>query len=127
MKRSDVIDLIRYHVDHDDPSFNSKAASIAQEFEAQGSPELCSYIMALISETPAFVPQMESGTSGFLTKIATSSAPLPLPANIASDIRGIINAIARGIGVNKFLFEGAPGSGKTESAKQSARIVQREL
>lgn len=127
MKRSDVIDLIRYHVDHDDPSFNSKAASIAQEFEAQGSPELCSYIMALISETPAFVPQMESGTSGFLTKIATSSAPLPLPTNIASDIRGIINAIARGIGVNKFLFEGAPGSGKTESAKQIARIVQREL
>ena len=31
------------------------------------------------------------------------------------------------MGINKFLFEGEPGTGKTESVKQLARILDREL
>ena len=37
------------------------------------------------------------------------------------------NAINKNIGSNKFLFEGAPGTGKTETAKNVARILEREL
>ena len=127
MKRSDVIDLIRYHVDRDDASFNSKAASIAREFEQQGLYDLASYVLALISETRTFVPMMEEDGTTLLAKVPTSSASLPLPTGIAADLRGIINAVSHGMGVNKFLFVGAPGTGKTESAKQIARILRREL
>lgn len=40
---------------------------------------------------------------------------------------GMVNAISRNLGINKFLFQGAPGTGKTETAKQVARILNREL
>ena len=38
-----------------------------------------------------------------------------------------INEILHNAGINKFLFEGPPGTGKTESVKQIARILEREL
>ena len=33
----------------------------------------------------------------------------------------------RNIGINKFLFQGMPGTGKTEAVKQLARILDREI
>lgn len=39
----------------------------------------------------------------------------------------MVNAISRNLGIIKFLFQGAPGTGKTETAKQVARILNREL
>ena len=53
--------------------------------------------------------------------------PLNLPIAITDDIKGIINAINHNIGINKFLFEGSPGSGKTEAAKQVTRLLNRTL
>lgn len=50
-----------------------------------------------------------------------------MPDKIKDDVLGIVNAIGHNIGVNKFLFEGAPGTGKTETVKQIARILNREL
>ncbi|MDD3997100.1 MAG: ATP-binding protein, partial [Sphaerochaetaceae bacterium] len=43
------------------------------------------------------------------------------------DLMGIVNAVSYQAGVNKFLFQEAPGTGKTESAKQLARILNRQL
>ena len=40
---------------------------------------------------------------------------------------GIVNAIGQNVGINKYLFYGAPGTGKTETVKQIARILSREL
>lgn len=127
MKRADIVELIRYHAEHDDVSFNNKAASIAREFSDIGEHDLAAYIMSLISSTRTFIPQSDEDGSAFLRKVVTGDAPLPLPKPIANDIRGIINAIAHHMGVNKFLFQGPPGTGKTESAKQLARILRREL
>lgn len=127
MKRADVVDLIRYHSEHDDVSFSNKAAAIAKEFSDGGEHELAGYIMSLISATRAFVPQMSEDGSSYLRKMTIGDTPLPLPKPIASDIRGIVNAVAHDMGVNKFLFQGPPGTGKTESTKQLARILQREL
>lgn len=127
MKRSDIVELIRYHVDRDDPSFNSKASTIAQEFEDQGTEDLASYIRALISETRSFVPMSATKESELLTKVLVGSTSLPLPTPIANDLTGIVNAASHNMGVNRFLFVGAPGTGKTESAKQIARILRREL
>lgn len=127
MKRADVIDLIRFHSEHDDVAFNNKAAAIAREFAASGEQELAGYIMSLISATRIFVPQMEENGSSRLVKVSASDSPLPLPSPIANDIRGIVNAIAHKMGVNRFLFQGPPGTGKTESARQLARILNRSL
>lgn len=127
MKRADVIDLIRFHSEHDDVSFNNRAAAIAREFAASGEQELASYVMSLISATRTFIPQMEEDGSSRLVKETVSDTPLPLPTPIANDIRGIVNAIAHKMGVNKFLFQGPPGTGKTESVRQLARILNRSL
>ena len=40
---------------------------------------------------------------------------------------GVVKAISHNVGLNKFLFQGAPGTGKTEAAKQLARILERDL
>ena len=37
------------------------------------------------------------------------------------------HAVSYNAGINKFLFQGAPGTGKTEAVKQLARILNREI
>ncbi len=126
MKKRDVINLIRYHMEHNESAFRSEAAEIAHEFDASGDYQLAEYIMALISDANAFVPQTDQ-EGGYFRKIDPSSAPLPLPEAISNDVTGICNAIGHNAGVSKFLFQGPPGTGKTETARQIARIVGRDL
>ena len=52
---------------------------------------------------------------------------LLLPDLITKDILGIVQAVKHRIGINKFLFQGAPGTGKTEAVKNLARILGREV
>ena len=52
---------------------------------------------------------------------------LLMPDAITNDLLGIVNAVDRKIGINKFLFQGLPGTGKTEAVKQLARILDREI
>lgn len=128
MKKRNVINLIRYHVDKNESAFRVEAAEIARGFEAAGDVELAAYIMALISDANAFVPQTLGEDGGdFLRRFEPASAPLPLPDAIALDVTGVCNAISHNIGVNKFLFQGPPGTGKTQTSRQIARITNREL
>jgi SpoVK/Ycf46/Vps4 family AAA+-type ATPase len=83
--------------------------------------------MSLLSTVNTFIPQSEVFESLFFKKVEPNVEPLPLPESIAEDIRGIINAVNHHVGINKFLFEGAPGTGKTESVKQIARLLDRQL
>lgn len=83
--------------------------------------------MALLSNVNTFVPQINDLSSGFFEKLTVSEDPLPLPESIEQDVMGMVNAITRNLGINKFLFQGAPGTGKTETAKQVARILNRDL
>lgn len=127
MKKANIINLIKYYVDNNDIGFRNEAYKIAEEFDNDGDYQLSEYIMALLSDTNTFVPQIDEKDLTFVRKIETSGDPLPLPEVIKDDILGVINAITSGIGVNKFLFQGTPGTGKTESVKQIARILDREL
>ena len=127
MKKRNVINLIRYHEDHNESAFRNEAAEIARDFDASGDTQLAEYIMALISDANAFVPQAMEEGGDFFEKVEPSSAPLPLPPAISGDVTGICNAIAHNAGVNKFLFQGPPGTGKTETTRQIARIVERDL
>ena len=83
--------------------------------------------MALLSDTNTFSPQIDANENLFVKRMETSNNPLPLPNSIKDSILGVINAIGHNAGINKFLFEGPPGTGKTESVKQIARILEREL
>ena len=84
--------------------------------------------MGLIAESNLYAPQGSDYESDFLKTIDTRGAdPLYLPTEISEDVKGIINAVNHNVGINKFLFEGLPGSGKTEAAKQVARLLDRTL
>ena len=127
MKKKNVINLIRYYTEKNDPAFREEAYEIARDFDASGDFQLSEYIMALMSSANAFVPQMHEDQMTFFRKVAPSHDSLPLPTPIEKDVIGIINAIQRNMGINKFLFQGAPGTGKTESVRQIARILERDL
>ena len=127
MKKRNVINLIRYHSENNDAAFHEEAYAIAKDFDMSGDSQLAEYIMALLSNANTFIPQMSNSESAFFEKVAAGSDILPLPEIIQEDILGIMNAISYNIGINKILFQGPPGTGKTESAKQVARILDREL
>lgn len=127
MKKANIINLIKYYAEKNDLGFRNEAYQIANEFDKIGDYQLSEYIMALLSNANTFIPQVNENELTFLKKIEISGDPLPLPEEIKSDVIGIINAIGHNIGVNKFLFQGAPGTGKTETVKHIARILERDL
>lgn len=127
MKKKNVLNLIKYHAEKNDPAFRNEAYEIARYFDGNKEYQLSEYIMALLSNANTFSPQMNEEESSSFRKVKLNDAPLPLPEVIKEDVLGIVNAVNHRAGVNKFLFEGAPGTGKTETAKQIARILEREL
>ena len=83
--------------------------------------------MSTLSDSTTFVPQIMENSSSFFRKLESSSESFPLPESIKNDIVGMVNATKKNVGIHNFLFEGAPGTGKTETVKQVARILDREL
>lgn len=127
MKKKNLINLIRYHEEKNEAAFRAEALEVAKDFYDSGDNLIADYIMGLLSDANVFIPQGERYDLNFFQKIEVGNSRLPLPSDITKDIYGIINAVNHNIGINKFLFEGPPGTGKTESVKQVARILSREL
>lgn len=129
MKKRSILNLIKYHAEHNDAAFRNEAYSVARDFDAAGDYQLAEYVMALLSDAQSFVPQdnTDDFSSEFMRYVSQSNTPLPLPEAIAADVKGIVNAIGRNAGLNKFIFQGSPGTGKTETAKRIAQILEREL
>ena len=127
MKKKNVINLVKYYAEKNDVGFRNEVYEIAREFDKIGDYQLAEYIMSLISNVNTFVPQISENESAFFEKIEAQEDMLLLPDGITQDLLGIVNAIERHIGINKFLFQGAPGTGKTEAVKQLARILDREI
>ena len=127
MKKKNVISLIKYYVEKNDAGFRNEAYEIAKGFDDSGDYQLSEYIMSLLSNVNTFLPQISERDSPFFEKIERKEDMLLLPDVITSDLLGVVNAIEHHIGLNKFLFQGAPGTGKTEAVKQLARILNREI
>lgn len=128
MKKQNVINLIKYHVERNENAFRNEAINIARYFDSIGDDQLAEYIMSMVSESNLYTPQSSDFESEFLKQLDTKNTdPLYLPLEISDDLKGIINAVNHNIGINKFLFEGLPGSGKTEAAKHVARLLDRTL
>lgn len=128
MKKKNILNLIKYYAEKNDTAFRNEAYEIAKYFDSNHDLQLSEYIMALLADANTLYPQTINKTSmKFIKPMDIQVDSLPLPEAIRDNILGILNAIGHNIGVNKFLFAGAPGTGKTETAKQVARILKREL
>ena len=127
MKKKNILNLIRYHVEKNEDGFRREAYDIAKYFDSIGDFELAQYVMGLISGANTFVPQSSMSDLSFFTKIDLTKEFLHLPPSIESDILAIIRSVDRPGGVNKFLFEGDPGTGKTEATKRIANALGAEL
>lgn len=127
MKKKNIISLIRYYSEKNDAGFRNEAYEIAKDFDKEGDYDLAEYIMSLLSSANNFIPQGNIEDLKYCKKINFDNTSLPLPDIIKNDIVGIVNAIGHNVGVNKFLFQGAPGTGKTETVKQIARLTERNL
>lgn len=145
LKKENIINLIRYHAEQNDIAFNREVQIIAREFDKIGDTALAQHIMALVSNYNVFVPQEittpeekllvkeyiqmydQKEELEFFSLVSLNSEPLHLPEIIMGDIEGIINTILNQRQVNKFLFAGQPGTGKTETVKQIARLLKRPL
>lgn len=128
MKKQNVLNLIRYHVERNESAFRNEAISIARDFDSVGDNQLAEYIMSLVAQANQYIPQASDFESEYLKQIDIKNLePLNLPIVVSEDIKGVINAINHNVGINKFLFEGKPGTGKTEAVKQIARLSNRTL
>lgn len=127
MKKKNVINLIKYYSENNDAGFRSEAYEIAKDFDESGDYQLAEYIMALMSNANTFIPQLSENESSMFEKIESTGDSLWLPDCITKDLLGIVHAIAHNAGINKFLLQGAPGTGKTAAVKQLARILNRDI
>lgn len=128
MKKSDIVELIKAHIYNNEATFNSIAYEIARDFNDSGDRELSDYILSLLASGNTFVQQSQRmSESSYFSELSYSRESLYLPDAIKDDLLGIANAIKKNNGINKFLFEGEPGTGKTESVKQLARMLNRRL
>lgn len=127
MKKKNVISLIKYYAEKNDAGFRNEAYEIAKDFDMSGDYQLSEYIMSLLSNVNTFVPQMSETVSSFFERVDAQEDMLLMPDVITNDLLGVVNAIDHNIGINKFLFQGLPGTGKTEAVKQLARILNREI
>ena len=127
MKKQNIINLVRYHTEKNDEAFASEVAKIAKEFDQAGDTTVAQYLMEMISSANFYVPQSSYKNLRFLRKMEYSTKPLLLPNIIEEDVLGITRAISNKTGLSKFLFYGAPGSGKTETVFQIARILNRDI
>lgn len=127
MKKQNLINLVKYHVEKNEDAFRNEVAVIARSFDEKGDESVAQYLMELISTADFYVPQASYSNLKYLRKITYSTNPLILPDVIEQDVIGVTRAISNKVGLSKFLFYGKPGTGKTESAYQIARILGRDI
>ena len=136
MKKRTIVELVQGHFEGNPYLFNKALDELIEDFSSKGDLAIAEHLRALSSRTIILYPQIEdenyknngiTSLSSFFYEIPYSSEPLFLSDPIKKDIHGLVNAINKNSGVNKFLLYGPARTGKTETARQVARILNRKL
>lgn len=127
MKKQNLINLVKYYVEKNDTAFRNEVAEIARDFNSSGEFDISDYLMNLISTTNFYAPQNNYQTLRFLKKINNENKALLLPDAIKEDVLGLVRSANSAIKVSTVIFHGAPGTGKTETAIQVARLLNRNI
>ncbi len=127
MKKKHILGLIKNHSNHNEEAFRQDAYAIAKDFDAIGDHELSQYIMSLLSDHTQEGLTIDKGKTFSFEKLNGSEKDLYLPSCIHQDLLNAIDAIKSNIGVNKFLFEGLPGTGKSASVKYLASKLNKDI
>lgn len=131
MKKQDVLNLIRSHYDNNEAAFRHQCMQIAEEFDHTGDESLADFIVSILNDSNSFAPQSLDGGPDYLIPVQSKHSSLiqtlAFPPAIAEGIDNILRVSAKPLGINKFLFHGEPGTGKTEAVKYIARKSGRDL
>lgn len=127
MRKENILNLIKFHIEKDDNSFINEVYEISNYFKEAGDKVISDYILELVSNSNVYIPQNNSYDFKFLNRVAFSNKSLFLPKSIENDLLNISNAIKKKSEVNKFIFYGLPGTGKTESAYYIAKMINYDI
>lgn len=128
IKKKNVTNLIRAYSENNDKAFRDEAYKIACIFSEDGDSTIAEYIISLLSESTSLLPQIGNFIPESFRILPQSSESLFLPDEISKDLLAVSHLLEnRQSGLNKFIFVGAPGTGKTEAVKQLGRIMHREV
>ena len=140
-----LLDLIRYHYQRNNAEFDRATTCIADAFRRSDKCDIADYILAQMAQRQSFAPQTATiqqpvqdakalddsvpshQLSELFVEIRTNPSQIPLPTALDQNIQGIRLAIDRRKMLSKFLFVGAPGTGKTEAVKQLAFSLNKRL
>lgn len=132
IKTEFLIKLIRTHYEGTNNDFNVKVKEIVSMLSEDEKKKYKNFLLGLTNSKDALYPQEISSKKlsrnmKFLTEIDNISENLSLPDAVVHDIKGVMNAINNQVGLNKFLFFGAPGTGKTEAVKGISKMLKKKL
>lgn len=128
MKKQDIVGLVKYHAENNEEAFRNQVYQIAKDFDIHGDSSTAQYLMELVSNASYYVPQTGTLNYRFLNRRTYINKALFLPEPIEDDFFGVLNALrsTRRI-ISKFLFYGEPGTGKTETAFQIGRLLEKTV
>lgn len=138
-----LLDLIRYHYQRNNLEFDRAASDVADSFRRENKHDIADYILAQMSsqsltpqsasvstirseEEVVGIPKIQRLSNAFV-EVVLSPTSIPLPQILSNSVNGIRHAIDTRKMLSKFLFVGAPGTGKTEVVKQLAFALGRKL
>ena len=73
MKKQNILNLIKYHIERNENAFRNEAINIARYFDSIDDYQLAEYIMGLIAESNLYAPQGNDFESKFLKQIDTKN------------------------------------------------------
>ncbi|WP_347938328.1 ATP-binding protein [Mycoplasma feriruminatoris] len=126
MKKANIINLIRYHINKEDLAFENEVYLIANDFLKNGDDKLALYIWNLYSKGDQFTTWFEYDGLKWLKWISIEKKPLLFPDEIRNNIVKTANILIEKK-ANKVLFTGSPGTGKSKAAEQIARMLRSDL
>ncbi len=133
MESEQVLALVKHYTEGNDKEFRKIALTVAKEFEAVGDKEKSDYIVdsLLKGQTQRYMDPKwrQLPRFRFLEKLESRvRSKVVYPNILESDLQSVIRLVRRHqVDINRILFHGWAGMGKTEAVKRIAAETGRGL